>query len=49
MGLVMQEPTLFNYNVTENVLYGQENARNSEICEALKAANALEFVEQEGT
>ena len=23
MGLVMQEPTLFNYNITENILYGK--------------------------
>jgi ABC-type multidrug transport system fused ATPase/permease subunit len=23
MGLVMQEPTLFNYSVAENILYGE--------------------------
>ena len=46
MGLVMQEPTLFNYTFAENILYGQSNALNSEILEAAKAANALEFIEQ---
>ena len=31
MGLVMQEPTLFNYSILENILYGSLNAKNSEI------------------
>ena len=31
MGLVMQEPTLFNYTVTENVLYGEPTASNEAI------------------
>ncbi len=34
MGLVMQEPTLFNYSVSENILYGKSEASNSEIREA---------------
>jgi ABC-type multidrug transport system fused ATPase/permease subunit len=29
MGLVMQEPTLFNYSIMENVLYGDQNASNT--------------------
>ena len=45
MGLVMQEPTLFNYSVAENILYGNSDAMNSEIREASKISNALEFVE----
>ena len=28
MGLVMQEPTLFNYTVKENILYGNIKASN---------------------
>mmetsp|Transcript_36972 Transcript_36972/g.35679 ORF Transcript_36972/g.35679 Transcript_36972/m.35679 type:complete len:163 (+) Transcript_36972:744-1232(+) len=28
MGLVMQEPILFNYSLYENILYGQANASN---------------------
>jgi len=34
MGLVMQEPTLFNYTVKENILYGNPVASNKEIVEA---------------
>ena len=29
MGLVMQEPTLFNYSVKENVLYGSQKKSNA--------------------
>lgn len=49
MGLVMQEPTLFNYTIAENILYGNQHAFNSEIIEAAKAANALEFIESPTT
>jgi subfamily B ATP-binding cassette protein MsbA len=45
MGLVMQEPTLFNYSVAENILYGKPNAYNSQIREATSVANANEFIE----
>jgi len=31
MGLVQQEPTLFNYTVAENIIYGESYAKNSEI------------------
>lgn len=31
MGLVNQEPTLFNYTVKENILYGNSVASNSDI------------------
>lgn len=34
MGLVMQEPTLFNYSIKDNILYGSMDAKNSEIREA---------------
>jgi ABC-type multidrug transport system fused ATPase/permease subunit len=34
MGLVMQEPTLFNYTIKENVLYGNQTASNDEIMNA---------------
>lgn len=44
MSLVMQEPTLFNYNIRENILYGNLNASNSEIMQAAEVANALEFI-----
>lgn len=45
MGLVMQEPTLFNYTITENILYGKNDASNSDIRYAAEVANALEFIE----
>jgi ABC-type multidrug transport system fused ATPase/permease subunit len=45
MGFVMQEPVLFNYTIYENILYGKSEARNGEIYEAAKIANALDFIE----
>jgi ABC-type multidrug transport system fused ATPase/permease subunit len=45
MGLVMQEPTLFNYTIRENILYGKLHAKESEIFEAARVANALEFIQ----
>ena len=47
LGLVMQEPTLFNYTLRENVLYGKLDASNDEIDAACKAANCLEFIESD--
>ncbi len=45
MGLVQQEPTLFNYTIAENILYGKSQASNEEVREAALVANALEFIE----
>ncbi len=45
MGLVMQEPTLFNYTIRENILYGKSFASDAEIRDAAQIANALEFIE----
>jgi ABC-type multidrug transport system fused ATPase/permease subunit len=47
MGLVMQEPTLFNYSVKENILYGNMHASNQEIKNAVDIANATEFIESQ--
>ena len=47
MGLVMQEPTLFNYTIKENILYGNTMATDSEIREATVVANASEFIESQ--
>jgi len=44
ISLVFQESELFSSNVRENVMYGKENATESEIISALKSANAYEFV-----
>uniref|UniRef100_A0A7S3CHM5 Uncharacterized protein n=1 Tax=Strombidium rassoulzadegani TaxID=1082188 RepID=A0A7S3CHM5_9SPIT len=45
LGLVMQEPTLFNYSIKENILYGQSYAKNSQIIDSAKIANATDFIE----
>lgn len=45
LGLVMQEPILFNYSLLENILYGKLKASNQEVYEAAKIAHALEFIE----
>jgi ABC-type multidrug transport system fused ATPase/permease subunit len=45
MGYVMQEPTLFNYTIKENVLHGNSIAKDSEIKEAIAIANAAEFID----
>lgn len=46
ISLVMQEPSIFNYSILENVLYGKLDATNSEVLEATKIANCTEFIEQ---
>ncbi len=45
MGYVMQEPTLFNYTIKENILYGDSNAHDSDIKAAAAIANAAEFID----
>lgn len=45
MGLVMQEPALFNYTIKENILFGQIDASNEQVHKAADIANALEFIE----
>ncbi len=44
IGLVMQEPFLFNLSIAENIAYGTEHASFKEIVEAAKAAYAHEFI-----
>ncbi|MBC3757654.1 ABC transporter ATP-binding protein [Hyunsoonleella sp. SJ7] len=44
MGLVTQDSILFNDTVRNNILIGKEDASEEEIIEALKIANAWEFV-----
>lgn len=47
MGHVMQEPTLFNYSVKDNILYGNNVATNSLIMKCAEIANVLEFITSE--
>ena len=44
MGLVTQDSILFNDSIKNNILIGKEDATDTEIIEALKIANAWEFV-----
>lgn len=44
MGLVTQDSILFNDSIKNNLLIGKPNATDQEIIEALKVANAYEFV-----
>jgi subfamily B ATP-binding cassette protein MsbA len=44
IGLVTQDSILFNDSVRNNIRLGDENANDEEIIEALKIANAWEFV-----
>jgi ATP-binding cassette subfamily B (MDR/TAP) protein 1 len=44
VGLVQQEPALFASSIYDNILYGKEDATESEVIEAAKTANAHHFV-----
>jgi subfamily B ATP-binding cassette protein MsbA len=44
MGLVTQDSILFNDTIKNNILIGKQNATDDEVIEALKIANAYEFV-----
>ncbi len=45
LGLVTQDSIMFNGSIAENVRIGKQNATNEEVIDALKIANAYEFVE----
>lgn len=44
IGVVLQEPFLFNGTISENIAYGKPGASFDEIIEAAKAANAHSFI-----
>jgi ABC-type multidrug transport system fused ATPase/permease subunit len=46
IGLVSQEPFLFNGTVLENILYGKPDANRDQVERAARAAHAHEFIEQ---
>ncbi len=46
IGIVPQEDVLFRGSVLENVRYGAQHASDEEVMDALKLANAWEFVSQ---
>ena len=44
IGLVSQEPVLFDTTIEENIKFGMPNATQEEIEEAAKEANAHDFI-----
>jgi len=44
IGLVQQEPALFATSIYKNILYGKEEASESEVIEAAKLADAHNFI-----
>lgn len=46
IGYVGQEPVLFATSIKENLLFGTENSTNQELEEALKMAEAYDFVNE---
>ena len=46
IGVVSQEPVLFDTSITENIRYGKENATMAQIEAAAKAANAYNFISE---
>lgn len=46
VGIVMQKAVLFKGTIRENLLWGNENASEEELQEALELSQSLEFVEK---
>ena len=46
MAVVSQDTFIFQTTVAENLVYGVENASDTDIIEAARAANALEFIQE---
>jgi ATP-binding cassette subfamily B protein len=44
VGIVLQEPYLFHGTIADNIRYGNDAAKDSEIIRAAKAANAHDFI-----
>jgi ATP-binding cassette subfamily B multidrug efflux pump len=44
MGIVLQDPFLFNGSVKENILFGRLNARDEEVIAAARAVGAHDFI-----
>lgn len=46
IGYVSQEPVLFNFTIRENMLFAKPDATDDEIIQALKDANAWDFIQK---
>ena len=45
IGIVMEEPLLFNTTIKENILYGNDAADDAKVRQVAQMANALQFIE----
>jgi ABC-type multidrug transport system fused ATPase/permease subunit len=48
IGVIFQEPLLFNRSIAENLRVGNPDATDAEILDACRRAEALEFIERQG-
>jgi ABC-type multidrug transport system fused ATPase/permease subunit len=46
VSIVLQEPLLFSGTIAENIRYGRLDARDDEVVEAARSANAHDFIER---
>jgi ATP-binding cassette, subfamily B (MDR/TAP), member 1 len=46
IGLISQEPVLFDLTIAENIAYGKEDARLEDIIDAAMKANIHEFIQK---
>ena len=46
MGIVGQEPVLFDCTIKENIRYAKQDATDEEILKACQEANALNFIQK---
>lgn len=46
MGIVSQEPILFNDTIANNIVFGMEGVSKADIIKAAEKANAMEFIEK---
>ena len=45
IGIVMQEPLLFNMTIKENIIYGNDQADDAKVLACAEMANARQFIE----
>lgn len=46
ISLVSKDPHVFNYSILDNILYGEQMASNQQVMDAVKTANAEDFVNE---
>lgn len=46
MGIVSQEPVLFNDTIANNIIFGMKGVRHEDVVRAAEQANAMEFIEK---